>query len=140
MDNWHFVKDILPDDIDVYNVTLSDGKVTSLFYMGNKRWVNPSTGYDDYDVIAWTPMPEPAVPVKKYRYRLNPSGYGNLREVYLTAAGLALTVAEWDIPVCKDTYKNVFTEREYEYLSDHWNFYYDLFTAEDIPGEESEGE
>ena len=139
MNNWFFVRDALPvdpvTDEEEYNVTLSSGDVTTLFYIGNGRWED-LTDNTDYDVVAWALLPEAAIPPKKYRYRLNPPGYGELREVYLTAAGLALTVAEWDIPVCKDSYKNIFTEKEYGYLSDHWGFDYDLFMAEDIPGED----
>lgn len=94
------------------------------------KWVNPYN-FEFPDVIAWMEMPEVYKP--KYRWRLNPEGYGSLRSVYLTAAQLALTVAEWDIMVDKSTYKNVFTVEEYEYLADHWNFDKGLFTREEVP-------
>jgi hypothetical protein len=82
---WTFVKDRLPsepvnDNSLEYLVTLSDGFVTSLYYEGDNQWQDYD-GLDFSDVVAWRRMPKPAIPPKKYRWRLCPNGYGALREV-----------------------------------------------------------
>ena len=90
---------------------------------------------DDDWIMAENELPDTYIPMRpsKYRWRLNPPGYGALREVYLAASGLALTVNEWEIPIDNGKYKNVFSCEEYEYLAKNWEFNKDLFVREEIP-------
>lgn len=148
---WISVNDRLPEfpkdgeELVEYLVTIGgtyglDNLVTSLFFLGDGadgHWEDLVGDYID-DVIAWAEMPEPFKDPSKYRWRLNPSGYGVLRAVYLTAAGPALTIAEWDAPIENDGYKNVFTEKEYAYLAKFWKFDLDLFVREPIDGSDTE--
>ena len=104
-----------------------------LFYVGNgKWWDEDGCEIEDGYVVAWRELPDPYEDNTKYRWRFEPKGYGNLRQLYLTATFPVLTLAEWDIPVEKKNYKNVFTEGEVEALSDLWKFDTDLFVKEEI--------
>lgn len=139
---WTFVKDRLPaepvnDNSLEYLVTLSDGFVTSLYYEGDNQWQDYD-GLDFSNVVAWMSMPESAIPPKKYRWRLCPDGYGALRKVYLIASGMVLTIGEWDYPVYANTFKNVFTNDEFTYLSNVWDFDDSLFVREEIPDQDKE--
>lgn len=111
--------------------------VESAFYEGDGRWVTPD-GEEIEDVIAWMTMPEPYVSPTKYRWRLSPAGYGNLREAYLVASTPFLMVSEWECPTDKSNYKNVFTEEEYYKLSKLWDFDPNLFVPEDASIEEGD--
>lgn len=100
-------------------------------YHGNGLWED-DYGEILYNVTAWAELPEPYKDQEKYRWRFNPEGYGNLRQLYLTATFPILTLAEWDFPVEKKNYKNVFTEDEVVSLAKYWNFCTGLFVKEEI--------
>jgi hypothetical protein len=51
---------------------------------------------------------------------------------------LALTVGEWNYPVDTNTFKNVFTNDEFAYLSNVWVFNDSLFVREEIPDQDKE--
>ena len=85
-----------------------------------------------HGVLAWAELPEGYKDPAKYRWRLNPEGYGCLRGVYLTAISPVLTVTEWDIAVDKCNYKNVFSIDEYLWLADRWDFNPGLFVKEEL--------
>ena len=141
--DWISVKERLPENpqspeagkeylvtVDWSNIYEED-EVTSLTYIGCGEWedINGDCGYD---VIAWAEMPKAYSNPTKYRWRLSPDGYGNLRNIYLTAISPVLTIAEWDIPVDKDNYKNIFTLDEFLWLSDRWGFDPSLFVREKL--------
>ena len=105
-----------------------------LFYAGNgKWWDDDGCEIEDGYVVAWRELPEPYVSPTKYRWRLNPEGYGHLREAYLVASSPFLMVSEWHNLIDNKNYKNVFTREEYIKLSGIWEFDSDLFVPEDIP-------
>jgi hypothetical protein len=58
--------------------------------------------------------------------------------VYLIASGMVLTIGEWDYPVYANTFKNVFTNDEFTYLSNVWDFDDSLFVREEIPDQDKE--
>ena len=49
-------------------------------------------------------------------------------------------VADWDRLWDSSNQKNVFTEEEYEYLVEHWQFDPELFVKEEVPEYEYEYE
>ena len=113
--------------------TFPDGKsyVFIASYHGNGVWENECCGIMS-NVVAWAEKPEPYKDTTKYRWRFNPDGYGNLRQLYLTATFPILTLAEWDFPVEKKNYKNVFTEADVLALAKLWDFDVNLFVKEEI--------
>lgn len=110
---------------------------TCLQYAGNGKWVDGSY-QGDYDVLAWAVLPEPWKDTTKYRWKLNPYGWGGLRQMYLTAVSPVLMVADWDGVFDNSSQKNVFTEDEYKFLAEHWEFDESLFVKEEIPKETEE--
>lgn len=143
MAEWISVKERLPKNPQSpeagkeYLVTVNwsniyeEDEATSLTYIGCGEWEDIN-GNDGYNVIAWAKMPEPYEDPTKYRWRFSPDGYGNLRHLYLTAAFPVLTLAEWDFPVEKNNYKNIFTNDEFKALSNYWGFDTGLFVKEEI--------
>ena len=121
--------------MEEYIVTLEDpseGAITSsLMYAGEGLWKDLNGIFFD-EVVAWQELPEPWKDETKYRWRLNARGWGRLRSTYLVASGVVLMVADWDIPVCKNSYKNVFTEEEFNYLAEKWEFDPELFEKEKV--------
>lgn len=126
MSEWISVNDKLPDS------SISDCDNCDRDCPGDGRWVTPD-GEEIEDVIAWMTIPEPYVSPTKYRWRLDPEGYGHLREAYLVASSPFLMVSEWHNLIDNKNYKNVFTREEYIKLSGIWKFDSDLFVPEDIP-------
>lgn len=137
MNEWIPVTEKLPDrNIDKpYLITVSGRPIPFIAYYAENKWIN-AYQLEYRDVLAWKPLSEIYKPVvKKYRWRLSPKGYGGLREMYLTAISPALLVGEWNGVIDNNRQKNVFTEEEFNFLADRWEFDKGIFTKEEIPGE-----